>query len=99
MQQSGSAPFIPSALVVYGDGTANPAPNGDTRINGADVSNVVPAQTPAYLIESDGGSQPTPPFALPQPTVATYQPYRLVVLVLELEVNLYLVPVLIMLLV
>lgn len=70
-QQSGSAPFIPTPLVQYGNGSTNPPPIGNTRIAGVDVTNILPALTPIYLIESDGGAQPTPPFALRQePDVA-----------------------------
>lgn len=65
LQQSGSPTFIPTPLVTYGNGTTIP----DTGIAERDVSNFVPDRTPVYLIESDGGALPTPPFAITQPMV------------------------------
>lgn len=67
-QQSGVPPF--TKLLVYGDGTANPPDRGDTQMVGIDITNVDPVRTSVYLIESDGGGIPTPPFGLIQPDVA-----------------------------
>ncbi len=67
-QQSGVPPL--TQLLVYGNGTTTPPPVGDTEMFGIDITNVSPGLTPVYLIESDGGGIPTPPFGLIQPDVA-----------------------------